>query len=165
MEEANLELAKKRETQTVKNEKKALQRDFQQTTKGLDASALIVQVMELKKGNDFTNPRKALELLDKIIGLDPEFALAYNNRGVIYNDFKQYYRAIRDLDKAIELDPGLAMSYMNRGYSYLYLRQYHRALQDFNKAIELDQSYAEAYNNRGIVYTELKQYYRANPRL
>jgi tetratricopeptide (TPR) repeat protein len=161
LEEVNLKLAKKQETETVKKEKMALERDFQQTTKGLDASALIVQVMELKKDNEFTNPRKALELLDKIIGLDPDFALAYNNRGFIYDDFKQYYRAIRDYDKAIELDPGFALAYNNRGLSYYRLKQYARAIQDYDKAIALDQDFEMVYNNRGLAYDDLKQYDRA----
>jgi len=160
LEEVNQELANKKETQTIKKEKKGLQRDFQHTTKGLDASSLIIQVMELKKGNEFTNPRKALELLDKIIGLDPDFALAYNNRGVIYNDFKQYYRAIQDLDKAIKLDPGLAMAYYNRSLPYLYLKQYHRAIQDLDRAVELDPDYAPAYNNRGLLYITIKSLYQ-----
>ena len=110
LEKTNLTLAKKNESQTVKKEKKGLQKDFQKTTKGLDASSLMIQVMALRKGNKFSNRKRALDLLNQIIELDPGFALAYSNRGSTYIEIKQYHRAIQDLDKAIELDPGLEMA-------------------------------------------------------
>ena len=161
LEEANRTLTKQKETQTVKKKKQELKKEFQQTTKGLDAVALAVQAMELFEEGKFTNPRRALELLDKAIELDPGFAMAYNNRGSAYAILKQYDIAIQDFDKAIELNPGLAMPYKNRGSSYDDLKQYGRAIQDFDKAIELNPGYVTAYNNRGVAYAKLKQLDRA----
>ena len=42
--------------------------------------------------------------LNKAIELDPDYARAYNNRGIAYTDQGDYARAIADLNKAIELN-------------------------------------------------------------
>ena len=47
--------------------------------------------------------------------LDPQLALAYNNRGNAYKDLGQREKAIHDYNKAIRLDPQLALAYDNRG--------------------------------------------------
>ena len=47
---------------------------------------------------------------DKAIKLNPDYALAYTNRGLAKAQLKQYSEAIADLDKAIELDPKSATS-------------------------------------------------------
>jgi len=108
-----------------------------------------------------TNPKKALDILEKAIELDPNYALAYSNRGYIYLELKEYRKAMQDLNKAIELDPNYAGTYNNRGSAYYKLKQSTKAIQDYNKAIELDPSYAGTYYNRGLAYTDLKQYSKA----
>ena len=47
------------------------------------------------------------------IHLDPQLALAYNNRGNAYKDLGQYQKAIQDYNEAIHLDPQLASAYNN----------------------------------------------------
>ena len=115
LEEVNRRLTNKKETQIVKKKKRELKKDFQQATKSLDAVALNKQVVSLWKDGKFSRPRRAIELLDKAIKLDPSFAMAYGNRGNAYQDLKQYTRAIKDYNKAIELDPSLVKAYNNRG--------------------------------------------------
>ena len=82
--------------------------------------------------------KESIEKFDKAIELDPNFAMAYNNRGNAYYTLEQYQRAIEDYDKAIELDPTDALTYNNRGVSYNKLGQYQQAISDYDKAIELD---------------------------
>lgn len=38
---------------------------------------------------------------------DPQLALAYNDRGSVYDSLGEYQRAIQDYDEAIRLDPKL----------------------------------------------------------
>ena len=52
------------------------------------------------------------------VGLDPQLALAYSNRGLTYVFLGDYQRAIQDLDEAIRLDPELALAYANRAINY-----------------------------------------------
>jgi len=154
LEEVNRRLTKKIETQIVKKEKEALKKDFQQTTKGLDAITLIGQAWEDVKDS---NPRRAMELLDKAIGLDPGNAMAYRFRGTAYSDLNQPVKAIQDYSKAIELDPGNVIAYGMRGLVYYDLKQYTRAILDYDKSIELDPGNADAYYKRGLAYSKLNQ--------
>ena len=50
--------------------------------------------------HDFT---KAISDFDKTIELDPTYAEAYNNRGVIYCAKKEYGKALLDLHRAKQL--------------------------------------------------------------
>ena len=112
---------------------------------------------EGQKGNRET----AIEYYTRAIELNPEYADAYNNRGIAYKNIKEYEKAIRDYNKAIELNPEYAMAYNNRGIAYYNLKEYEEAISDYNKAIELNPEYAAAYNNRGNVYDDLKEYEKA----
>jgi len=137
LEEANQRLAKKKETQTIKKKKRELKEDFQQTTKGLDAVTLVEQALAFVKDGKYSNPKRAIELLDKAIELDPGDAITYLLRGTAYVELKQYDRAIQDYDKAIALDPGDATVYFNRGIAYMGLRRVSQGCADLTKACEL----------------------------
>jgi tetratricopeptide (TPR) repeat protein len=84
------------------------------------------------------------------IRLDPDFAAAYDARGVAFR-FRPD-RAILDFDDAIRLDPNSAKAYAHRGGAYLAKGDVDRAMADLNKAIELDPNNAEAYRTRGAAY-------------
>ena len=92
----------------------------------------------------------AIEDYSKAIGLDPDLAIAYNNRGSAKDDLEDYSGAIADYSKAIELDPDYALAYNNRGFAKDNLEDYNGAIRDYTKAIELDPNYAAAYNNRSV---------------
>jgi tetratricopeptide (TPR) repeat protein len=98
---------------------------------------------------------EALVEYNEAIRLSPEYAVAYNNRGTVYNDLGQYQRAIEDFNEAIRLNPGVAIVYLNRGFSYDHLTQYKRAIQDFDAAIRLNAQLAPAYALRALAYTRL----------
>ena len=99
-----------------------------------------------------------LPLLTKAIELKPDYALAYNSRGVAYAELEQYELALVDYTSAISLDPNFAFAYYNRGIAYDNLKQYKSAIADYTSAISLDPNYADAYYNRGLLYDDLKQY-------
>jgi len=163
LEEADRRLSEKKESQTIRQKKKKeLVKNFRKVTKGLDAVALKNQASKLWKNWKYDNPTRAIELLDKVIELDPDDAEAYSMRGNAYTTgLNQHNRAIQDFNKAIELDPGYTKAYNNRGLAYNSLNQNARAVQDFNKVIELDPDDATAYGNRGLVYKSLNQNARA----
>jgi len=75
---------------------------------------------------------------NQAIQLNPNFAEAYNNRGVSYVDLKQYGQAIADYNQAIQLDPNYADSYNNRGVVYIVqLGMPEKGCLDFKKACSL----------------------------
>ena len=147
----------KKDTVNAKTEeqKRELKQRFEQADNEFAA------IQKLREGNQAIEHSEALKLYSEAIELDPNYAMAYNNRGYTYTELKQYNQALADLNRALELDPALKLAYNNRGRVYRRLNDFERALADYNKAIELDPKYSTAYNNRGYMYDDLKQYERA----
>ena len=56
----------------------------------------------------------AIIMFSRAIDLYPEFADAYNNRGVTRKRNGDFFGAIRDYDFAIQLDPSISIVYNNK---------------------------------------------------
>ena len=85
-----------------------------------------------------SQPDFALADYNKTIEINPYFANAYNNRGLLYHAKNEPDRAIADYSKAIEINPKYANAYFSRGLSYRAKGDNDRSKTDINKAIELD---------------------------
>jgi len=147
----------KAELATMKNDR-AKQLEYAEKVNLLSTEDWFTKGMAFVNSRDFDS---AIEAFSKAIFLDPNFAMAYNNRGTAYGDKGQYDRAIDDYNEAISLDPDLALAYIGRGNAYNYKGQFDRAIEDYNRAISFDPNYAPAYNNRGIAYDKKGQPDRA----
>jgi len=90
-----------------------------------------------KDGSKFTDPREAIEYLNNAIKLKPDYASAYNARGVAYNNLSLHQRAIEDFNEAIRLQPNDTKAYFNRSYAYSKLSNYNLGCRDAQKACEL----------------------------
>ena len=118
-------------------------------------------VNEFSKANDFSgrkNYSQALAAYDTALRLDPQFAEAYNNRGIIKYDLGQFSAAIEDYSAAIRLKPNYANALNNRGNAYAALKQFQNAAKDLQAALKLDGKYATAHNNLGNVYLSQKNF-------
>jgi tetratricopeptide (TPR) repeat protein len=69
--------------------------------------------------------------------IDPNYAKAYNNRGIVYRLMKQYDQAISDYNKALKLDPKFGEAYNNRGVVYYLKGEYEKSWEDVKKAQNL----------------------------
>jgi tetratricopeptide (TPR) repeat protein len=155
LEEENRKLlANKQSTQKLKKE-------FQQASRGLTAVEWFNKALSLWDGGKYTDPKKVIEYLNNAIKLQPDYAVAYNNRGAAYDDLGLYQRAIEDYNEAIRLKPDDAEAYNNRGNAYFNLGQHQRAIEDYNEDIRLRPNNADVYYNRGNAYSKLGQYQRA----
>ena len=94
---------------------------------------------------------------DEAIRLKPDYAVAYNSRGVSKVALGRYDDAIADYDEAIRLKPDYATAYSSRGVSKVALERYDDAIADYNEAIRLGPD-ATAYTNRGILKALLARY-------
>jgi tetratricopeptide (TPR) repeat protein len=100
---------------------------------------------------------KALENYNKVLAINPNYALTYNNRGNIYFETGQDELALADYNKAIELDSSGVKRYTNRALIFLRRQEYAKAEKDFEKALQLDSNFYMIYFNRGIYYDVVNQ--------
>jgi tetratricopeptide (TPR) repeat protein len=81
--------------------------------------------------------------------LFPDFAVAYNNRGVAYVSLKRPEKALEDFNKAIALNSTYVDAYKNRGRYYIVKEHYDDAIQDLTAAIRLNPDNQSLYGIRG----------------
>ena len=98
---------------------------------------------------DLGDYKGAIADYDSAIRLKPDYAGAYNNRGIAKDNLGQHFAAIADYDSAIRLKPDSANAYYNRGIAKRKLGQHFAAIADYDIAIRLKPDSADAYNNRG----------------
>lgn len=100
----------------------------------------------------------AVKYYTKAIKLDPDIAVIYNNRGLVYFAMKEYDKAIKDFNKGIKVNPNLAMIYNNASLVYYDLKNYDDTVKYFTKALKIDPTLEKAYYNRGFAYYKLNDY-------
>jgi tetratricopeptide (TPR) repeat protein len=105
---------------------------------------------------------KAISLKERSANeITPQFAAAYQNRGIVYRRQERYPQAIADFERAIKLKPQFAEAYIDRGTAYGEQQDNANAIADFNRAVKLDPKLAKAYYNRGVFYRSQQQYPQA----
>jgi tetratricopeptide (TPR) repeat protein len=95
------------------------------------------------------------------IALDPNYAIAYNKRGLARYGLGDYGGAVADYNKALALDPNHVSSYNNRGNARFKLGDKTGAMQDYTRAIELDPECSQAYYNRGTIEDKYGDHFSA----
>ena len=61
-----------------------------------------------------TNPEKKIEYLDNVLTLKPDFAGAWNLKGLEFVILQRYEDAIASFDKALEIRPGYLEAKYNK---------------------------------------------------
>jgi tetratricopeptide (TPR) repeat protein len=95
---------------------------------------------------------QAMADFSQAVGLDPNYADAFDDRGNVYVWTGDHERALADYNRAIALKPNTALFHNNRGYTYYKMSDLDRALTDLNRAISLDPKMPRAYVNRALVH-------------
>ncbi len=115
--------------------------------------------LENRKDNNL-----AIELLEKAVALDPEFAPAHAELARAYglrlfyfapNEKEWDEKSLTEVEKALALDPHLADAYLARGTLLWSPRRgflHRQAIQDFLSAINQNPSLDEAHHQLGLVY-------------
>lgn len=116
-----------------------------------------IYLTDLEKGD----PVKALELLNKVISMDPGSLKAYLSRADAYMSLGENEKAFDDFNTAIQLNPDDPDIYLKRGEVYSDFKQYEMAFEDYNHAIRLKPNYANAYFERGKIYLIIGVYNKA----
>ncbi|MCH9019105.1 MAG: tetratricopeptide repeat protein [Proteobacteria bacterium] len=80
---------------------------------------------------------RAIKDYDDAIRLEPDFAMAFSNRGNVYRKKGRFDRAIKEYDKAIHFKPDDAQVFADRGLAYEKKGERSQAMRDFKKAYAL----------------------------
>jgi tetratricopeptide (TPR) repeat protein len=104
---------------------------------------------------------EALASFDKALELQPEFYIAWGNRGNALFNLERYEEAIASFDKALEIKPDSHNAWNNRGNALFNLERYEEAIASFDKALEIKPDSHDAWNNRGSALGNLGRYEEA----
>jgi tetratricopeptide (TPR) repeat protein len=99
----------------------------------------------------------SIDLLNEILGADPDDKLATMARGSVYLKMNQPDRAIGDFNRVLELEPQNAKAHHLRGLAREMAGSDDQALKDFDRAIEIDPEYGAAYYSRATLHTKMGQ--------
>lgn len=96
---------------------------------------------EFDKANELVGKQswsQAIQKLNKAISIYPEYAMAYNNLGVIYFRLGDVAREREALEKAISINDHLALAYVNLGRMSLVAGDFKEAQNHLDKASGFD---------------------------
>lgn len=99
-----------------------------------------VSVLMNQAGHEVAARRytRALELLDQIVVLAPEFAEAWNRRATVYYLLGRYRESVADIQSTLVLEPRHFGALAGLGLLYIEIQDYPAALAAFNQAIEIN---------------------------
>jgi tetratricopeptide (TPR) repeat protein len=79
-------------------------------------------------------PAKALPEFNRCIGMYPQNAVLFNNRGYTHLKLGDTEAALSDANQAVRLDPKLHSAYNTRGETYYAMGRYEDAMYEFMRA-------------------------------
>jgi tetratricopeptide (TPR) repeat protein len=99
--------------------------------------------------------------LNEAIRLNPQLAVAFEQRGYIAYGRKEYDKSLADLNEAIRLDPETRWPYHVRGWIWYRKKDYDKALADYEQALRIDPKEAVFYRDRGNIAFARREYDKA----
>ncbi len=96
-----------------------------------------------------SQPAAAVDLLDRVIALEPQYAPAYTRRGLALSELGAFEEAFDDASTGIRLSP-TPEAYAYRGLISLRARQFQAARKDLEYSLELQSSQYPAWNLLGV---------------
>ena len=108
--------------------------------------------------------REAIQLYEKAVSIDPEFAMAYRGMAAAYNNMADYEKSREFIQKAFELSDRISdrERYQIQGqFYYQSEKTYDQAIGAFNKLIELypDDDIGNSY--LGTIYSGIEEWDKA----
>jgi len=96
------------------------------------------------------NPREEFECYTTALELNPNYADAHNNLGVVLYQQRRVREAELHFREAIRLQPLLAPAHSNLGSVLTDAGRLDEALTHLRRAVELNPNYVDAWNNLGL---------------
>ena len=106
-----------------------------------------------------------LSMLDSVIKYEPNSAITYYDKGLVYSDLMKDQEALVEFKKALELNPKYMEAYRAAGACNINLKQFQKAIDFLNKASELNDADLQTNYFLGAAYINMgdsikaKQYF------
>ena len=95
---------------------------------------------------------KKIHYFTKALELNPQFAPAYEERGLNYYFQEKWDKVIHDFTQYVQLVPNKANAYRMLGMGYLKIGNYQNAIANFDKALELKPEMASVLSYRAEAF-------------
>ena len=83
--------------------------------------------------------QRAVDQFTRAVELDPRFAEAYLQRGILYwREIQNYHHAIRDLTRVLDLDPDRTTALYLRALAYQLRGDFDQAIADLQRFLEVN---------------------------
>jgi len=102
--------------------------------------------------------QSALADLEEAIGLMPQFAEAYGERGILNRRLEKYQAALTDLNRAIDIQPENASWYIDRAWCLFEEENLAAALRDLDMAIALQPGKSAWFYQRSLFHKKNQNY-------
>jgi tetratricopeptide (TPR) repeat protein len=97
----------------------------------------------------------ALVSYNQAIRLQPDYAVAFYNRGNIHRDSGSLLRALADYELACKYNPKYALAFFNLGNILRSLCRFDESIENYKIAINLHPTFHEALCNLGLSYKDI----------
>lgn len=125
------------------------------SAKSMSATANFYQALNHIQQYDWQN---ASARLKRAIELDPDFAQAYVNLGVVYMNSGEPQLARDQLLKALQLFPESELAYYNLGLLYVQSNQYDQSINYFQQALKINHNNCETLTELGNAYIKANNF-------
>jgi tetratricopeptide (TPR) repeat protein len=95
---------------------------------------------------------------DRSLSLNPRFAPAHGEKGLLLVAAKRFDQAIASCTTALELAPTMFIAHYCRGLGYLGSNRVEEALADFSKTVEMSHTFHMGWSYRGLTLAKLGQH-------
>jgi arylsulfatase A-like enzyme/Flp pilus assembly protein TadD len=103
------------------------------------------------------DPQAAMDAFEQALAIQPSFAMAHRDLGIILLQQKRFPEAAHHLEKAADLGLGQPRLYNFLGIAYSHTNRYSDAVSIFKKALAKEPDYAEAHLNLSYAYQKMKR--------
>ncbi len=106
---------------------------------------------------EYTFYADAIQSYNTCIKLNPNYDMAYFNRGIAKVMLKDYKGGWADYNKTLLLNPNYTGVMINKGNILFEKKDYKEAINEYEKAIELDEKHTLAHLQIGLALSETEQ--------
>lgn len=107
------------------------------------------------------HPDSAVAHFHRATKLDPAYARAWVNLGIVYDERAQFAAAQQAYRSAIEANPKDVLAYCHLGHSRFSQGDYAEAIELYVQALEIDPNSAQAHYNLGLAFAETRVFAEA----